>query len=158
MIDSGSCESICSLRTAKRLHLKIQPLTEENSKNLYTASGNKLELVGVCETNIDIEGLNIPHTIYVSTNITHTLLLGRTFLVDSSAELNFATKTATFCDVISVPLRAGYSSNETVLRTVESYCIPPFSEQNIVVRCPQKLNDGEVIIQPQKINSLKSSQ
>ena len=145
LIDTGSHFSILSKYLATRLHVNIQPMSERNHQALFSANGSQLRLVGMVETMLDISGLKIPHTFYVCDNLTEQAILGRSFLDDASAIIDFRNKTVTISDVLQVPLQHKIHRDQFV-RAKESVCIQPNAEVLLPVKCARKFNNQTVLL------------
>jgi hypothetical protein len=85
---------------ARRLRLKIMPLSDDSECVLQSANGSPLELVGKADISLNILGLIIPHTVTVCRRLTENCILGRQFLHEASAILNFKNGTVTFSDFL----------------------------------------------------------
>jgi hypothetical protein len=147
LIDTGSCLSLTSKFTAHRLHLHIQPLTDETNQNLFSANGSQLKLIGTADVMLDISELKIPHTFYICENLTESVILGRTFLADASAVIDFKNKTITVSDTVQLPL-LNKISRDNFVRAKEPVCIEPNSEVIFPVQCHAKFNNRTVLLTP----------
>ena len=105
LVDSGSHFSLISQRFFNKLRLTITPFSKDDEcSKLYGAGGSPLKLLGKCDLLLDIESLVLPITVFVCANLTQELLLGRKFLAESYAQLDFPNKRITFSDCVDVPL------------------------------------------------------
>ena len=95
LLDTGSHFSTISTHLAQRQRLNVKPGTYITRQNSFSASGSQLNLRGTAEIMLEISGLKIPHTFYVCDNLSEQIILGRTFLDDSSAVIDFRNKTIT---------------------------------------------------------------
>ena len=83
-----------SEKAAKRLHLTIQPV--ESSLNLFAAEGSAIGIIGSVDLDMVISGLHISHTAYVVNNLCNDqMLLGRSFMAETSMVMDFAQGIAT---------------------------------------------------------------
>jgi predicted aspartyl protease len=89
LLDSGSYYSILSVDLARRLRIKIEPITDETNHTLFSANGTALRLEGTANVILDIAQLRISHEVYVCSNLSEQFLLGRSFLSQAGANLNF---------------------------------------------------------------------
>jgi hypothetical protein len=147
LIDSGSFHSIIAKHLAHRLRIKVQPLTEETQQTLFSASGSQLRLIGTADVILNISELHIPHTLYVCENLSESLILGRSFLTDSSAVIDFRNQTITLSDVIQLPLHHKISKDEFV-RANDAFCIKAKTEIILPVKCAKKFNNQDVLLAP----------
>ena len=127
LIDTGSYFSLMNKQLAQRLHVKVQSMTQQTHQNLFSANGSQLKLLGTAEVTLDISVLKIPHTFYVCENLNEQAILGRAFLDDSSAVIDFRNKTITISDIIELPLQHKISRDNFV-RAINSFCIKPNDE------------------------------
>ena len=147
MIDTGSHFSLLSNFLAQRLHIKIQPMTPETHQSLFSASGSRLQLLGTAEVTLDISGLKIPHTFYICENLAETAIIGREFLDDSSAVIDFRNQTITVSDFLEIPLQHKIGKDNFV-RAKDSLCIKPQTEVIFPVICSKKFNNQEILLSP----------
>jgi hypothetical protein len=129
------------------MRLRIQPLTEETNHNLFSANGTQLKLLGTADVTLDISELKIPHTFYICENLTESVILGRTFLADASAVIDFKNRTITVSDTVQLPLLHKISRNNFV-RAKESMCIQPNTEVIFPVQCARKFNNQTILVTP----------
>jgi hypothetical protein len=132
---------------ARRLRLKIMPLSEDSECVLQSANGSPLELVGKADISLNILGLIIPHTVTICRRLTENCILGRQFLHEASAILNFKNGTVTFSDFLEIPLQ-GRVHNSAFVRACDAICIPPKTEAVFSVQVHPKFNGQEVLITP----------
>jgi predicted aspartyl protease len=145
-LDTGSYYSIISSKLAKKLNLKVEMFSNDEDKALYGANGSPMKLLGKAEITLDIQNLRIPQTIRVCDNLTENLILGRSFLEESSANINFNSKIVTFCDdAIQIPLQH-LIDNRSVVRIMKPTLVPARSEIVVPVTCNRIFNNREVIL------------
>jgi len=107
--------------------LKIEPLTDQTFQTLHAANRHRLALLGTADIILEIANMQIPHQIYICANLHEQLLLGRVFLSEAGAIINFRTRTISFNDTLNVELH--YSNDKsTFVRAKEQICVPPNSE------------------------------
>ena len=105
-----------------------------------------MNLLGKVEELVDIQNLKIPQTLRVCNNLTENLILGRAFLEESGANIDFNSKIVTFCnDVVQIPLQH-LIDNRTVARICNPTFVPPRSEIVVPVTCNRIFNNKEVIL------------
>ena len=122
-------------------------MTDVTHQNLFSASGSQLSLRGTAEIMLEISGLKIPHTFYVCDNLSEQIILGRTFLDDSFAVIDFRNKTITISDSIELPLQYNISRDNFV-RAIDSVCIEPNAEVIFPVKCANKFNNHDILLTP----------
>ena len=93
LVDSGSHYNLASSALIRKLRLQVIPFTKNDEcTKLFGASGAPLRLAGKCEFMLDIDSLKLPISVLVCSNLSEDLLIGRSFLNDSCAQLNFVEK------------------------------------------------------------------
>jgi hypothetical protein len=132
---------------ARRLRLKIMPLSDDSECVLQSANGSPLELVGKADISLNISGLIIPHTVTVCRRLTENCILGRQFLAEASAVLNFRDGTVTFSDFLEIPLQ-GRVHSSAFIRACDAICISPKTEAVFCVQVHPKFNGQDVLITP----------
>ena len=146
LLDTGSYYSIISLNLAKKLKLDVRSFTKDEDKALFGANGSPMRLSGKVEIMLDIQNLKIPQTLRVCDNLTENLILGRSFLEESGANINFISKIVTFCDeAIQIPLQH-LIDNRTIVRICKPTLVPPRSEIIIPVTCNKIFYNKEAIL------------
>jgi hypothetical protein len=130
---------------ARRLRIQPQPLTAETQQNLFSANGSMLKLLGTADLTLDISGLKIPHTVYICDNLNELMILGRSFLTDSSAVIDFRNQTLTISDVLQIPLQHKIDKDSFV-RAKESICVQPNTEIIFDVSCANQFNNQDVLL------------
>jgi gag-polyprotein putative aspartyl protease len=137
IIDTGSHFSLIAHSVANRLRLKVEPLNDQTYQTLFSANGHRLRLLGTADTVLEMSNSRIPHTIYVCENLHEQLLLGRSFLSDAGAIINFRTQTILFSETLNVGLHHSKTKSNFV-RAQEQICVPPKSEVIFNVSCHSK--------------------
>jgi len=128
--------------------LKIKPLESDDLSVLFAVNGGKLHVLGLADIEFYISGLCIPHTVYVVENIGETLILGSDFLRRNQVNVDYKFGLVTICDdLIRLPLQSN-NKRESVVRTVKSTTLLPYSESIISVSSSVNLPDCDVILEP----------
>jgi hypothetical protein len=147
LIDTGSCLSLTSKFMAQKMNLRMQSLTEQSNHNLFSANGTRLKVLGTADVTLDISELKIPHTLYICENLTESVILGRTFLADASAIIDFRSRTITISDTLQLPLQHKIH-RENFVRAIDSVCIQPNAEVMFPVKCSAKFNNSDILLTP----------
>jgi hypothetical protein len=129
------------------LRLQIESLNSQTFQTLFSANGQRLRLLGTADVVLEIANLRIPHKIYICENLHEQLLLGRSFLSDAGAIINFRNQTISFNDTLHVELHHSKSKSSFV-RAKEQICVPPNSEIVFNVLCHTKFDQQDVILTP----------
>ena len=96
---------------------------------------------------IDIAGLQFPHRILISEDVGNHFILGRDFLIESKANLDFNKRVITFSDMVETSIQ-NVVNRDTLVKTIKPIFIPALSEAICVLSCHDKFNNSEVIVQP----------
>lgn len=149
LIDSGCHHNLISFQTAKKLKIKLKPENLQNGPFLFAANGSSMNIIASADVIIAIATLKLPTTVLVVKNLNESIILGRAFLHETSAVLNFGDQTITFSDVIQVPFHLR-NSDVNFIRVKESFCIPSETEILFHAECSPKFNQSDVLISPIK--------
>ena len=96
LLDTGSFYSLISEKAVKRLRLTVLPSTPDENFELFAAEGSNLRVIGSVELCMNISGLRIVHTVFVSDKLhSEQLILGRAFMTQNNVILNYVDGTAT---------------------------------------------------------------
>jgi len=148
LIDTGSGNTILSKQFADEAKLVLKPVESEDFSTLFAANGSKLHVVGMADIQFYISGLCIPHSVHVVENISETLIFGSDFLRRNQVIVDFKLGIVSICDdLVRLPLQA-VNKCESVVRTVKSTSLLPFSESIIVVSSPKYFSDCDVVLEP----------
>ena len=148
LVDSGAIVSLINLSLARRLKLKIKPITDTNRLPLFSANGSRMSVVGITDICFYVEGLLITQTVRVCSNLGHSVILGVDFCKSNSVILNYKLGILSLNnDLVRVPLhpKNDYLNCITALRKV---CIPAYAEMLMPVRNPTRYNDQIALIEP----------
>ena len=137
-LDTGSFKSILSSKLAEKLNIAYQ-VPNPNVPNLQGVSGTSLEIAGVANVSVKIDGKNFKIEFFVIKNIVeNTLLLGLEFLKSGGLVLNFAENTLSNKkennDAIDPKLKSKIFVNG-------NYNVTPFSSEIVFA----KINTDDVI-------------
>ena len=148
LIDTGSGNTIVSKKFADQAKLKIKPLESDDLSVLFAANGGKLHVLGLADIQFYISGLCITHTVYVVDNVNETLIFGSEFLRRNQVIVDFKLGVVSICDdLIRLPLQSK-NKRESVVRTLKSTTLLPYSESIISVSSSTNLPDCDVILEP----------
>ena len=155
LLDSGTHYSLISEKAAKRLHLAIQPV--ESSLNLFAAEGSAIGIIGSVDLDMVISGLHISHTAYVVNNLCNDqMLLGRSFMAETSMVMDFAQGIATIHSNL-VPIKLINKNRKDFLaKTTKSLFMPAYTEALVPVRCSKRFRNCDVILEPNIYNQYRT--
>jgi len=132
---------------ARKLNLLIKPIPSGNASNLFAAEGSLLTIDGVVDIVFNVNGLLIPHTVYVVNNIAETLILGSDFLSENQLVIDYANKVVSLCsDLVRAPLSV-LSERQNTSRLSKTVCIPPGSEQIANIICSPRFSNCDVLVE-----------
>ena len=143
LCDTGAFCNCISLSFLRKLKVKaeVKPLHVQHS--FKAANDATLDVVGVVDLDVCVDGLLMPVTFYVIENLSQNCIVGTPFLEETKATINFKTKTLTlYEDVLTIPLIAR-SETDTTVKTVKKTRIPPFSE--VILPAKMQCQDRHVI-------------
>jgi len=120
VVDSGSCSSVISDKSAYNPGLKIE--SSMSTSPLIAASGLQLNIVGKTSITLYINGLMIVHSFAVVKDLFSSLLVGDDFLRKNSALINYPNNAVTFYDgLIALPLQ-GFNNTSNCMHLPYSLC------------------------------------
>ena len=88
LVDSGAEKSCISEEFLKRLRMKPEPLSPDESTCLYSANKSEIRKRGTVELNEPIQGLVMPFRFYVLQGLSYNCILGIDFLRDAQATID----------------------------------------------------------------------
>ena len=149
LLDSGSHFNLMAKNTALRLKVPIRTMNNADYPSLFTANGSFLRVIAIADIEVCISTFKLPTTVYITQSLNETLILGRMFLQESSAIIDFGKQSLTLSDVIDIPLQFK-RSNINYIRVIESVSIDPEDEVILQVNSPRVYNGQDVLITPIK--------
>ena len=145
LLDTGSHHSLLCEDTARKLKVPIDPLTEKQS--LFSANGSPLQVIGQSTIALCISSLKVYIDVLIVKQLSEMLILGRSFLQQGSAVLNFANNTVTFNQLIEIPLYQ-VDKNASLARLTQGHCVPGNSEIICNVSCHSRFNNNDILLTP----------
>jgi len=136
-----------SVKFAQRLNLKINPVSDCQSRYLSAADGYSLDSVGTVDLTLTIKGLKYCQTFKVVRNLAYNLILGLDFMNHTQAYLNFGNNTLSICDNLVVTDLFTNQKPTNVVRATSNCIIPPMSEAIIPVHTTASEN-GQYLLEP----------
>lgn len=114
---------------------------------MFAAEGSPIHVNGVVDISFNINGLIIPHTVYVVDNIAEQLILGSDFLSSNQVIVDFSRKIISICsDLVRTPL-ISKTDNLCVSRLTKTLCIPAGSEIIAHITCAPRFADRDVLLE-----------
>ena len=156
LIDSGASVSVIDSKLLSKLHVKIQSLTNSQPRALFSADGNRLNVLGTCILPVKINGVVTDLRFLVLENLPSKLILGVDALDKCKAKLNFETRTLSlFDDLISVSLRNSYDSTVGVARVAKKCRLNPHSECLVPIYLDDDISlDTDIILEELDVPSV----
>ena len=153
LLDTGSVATIVSENFVRQHGLTSVIPREGTDITLVSASGKPLEIIGLTDFTVNINGLIIPIYAKVARYTTHDLILGTDFLRENGViidyNLNLVTPNE---DLVRIPLQTEFKERN-IVTNVEAVCLPAEAEALINVRCPRYFEGKMVVLEP--VPSLK---
>ena len=145
MIDTGSFYSLVTRSTVERIGVDISPIEVDDVAEFRTASGSSLAVTGTADLNIQISGLVIPHKVYVVEQLTAPMILGTTFLQQTSGVIDYSTGLLTLYDGMIQTRLIRKHDRPYVARLTNIVTIQPMSEALVRVKIPLSLRQYNVV-------------
>ena len=115
---------------------------------LVSASGKPLEIIGLTDFTVNINGLIIPIYARVARYITHDLILGTDFLRENGVVIDYNLGLVSLNeDLVRMPLQTEFKERN-IVTNVEAVCLPAETEALINVRCPRYFEGKTVLLEP----------
>jgi len=128
LCDSGAFCNCISLQFYNRIKNKNSITPNSAGPGLKAANNQTLDVLGTVELNVKIAGLVIPVEFHVIRNLMQNCILGGTFFVETSAVINYGSKTLSlYQDTVSVALLNDVDLDK-ILHTTTKLRIPALSE------------------------------
>jgi hypothetical protein len=64
-LDTGSGKTLIQTSVTRQLNLPVQPLSNGHFSMMFAAEGSPIHVNGFVDISFNINGLIIPHTVYV---------------------------------------------------------------------------------------------
>jgi hypothetical protein len=128
LIDSGATRSCISAKFLQKLHLTPTPLSPDEPQVLFTANKSALRNLGTVELNVCIQGLVIPFTFCVFSDLAYSVVLGLDFLTTAQADINCYDKVISFYQGLVTTNLITNGADETVFLLSQAVEIPPNSK------------------------------
>ena len=93
LLDGGSATTLMRASFARSVKLKWS--TVNTGKKWVGAEGGKLNVVGMCQTEVTIGCTTMKMNVYVVENIIHNLVIGTHFMLENKCIVNYMNKTLT---------------------------------------------------------------
>jgi len=154
LCDTGAFCNCISLSFLRKLKVKAEVKPQHVQQKFQAANDATLNVVGVVDLDVRVDGLLVPVTFYVIENLSQNCIVGTPFLEETKAIINFKTKTLTlYEDVLTIPLITS-SETDTTIKTVKKTRIPPFSEVILPAKmqCQDRIVTGITEALPPAIN------
>ena len=134
-------------RTARRLHLKVTPLQQNEQTHLFSANGSNILLSGKAEVTLFLKGVIATQTVLISPNLQHNFLLGTDFLSSTQANICYQNGILSlFDDLVRFPLHSRFDSINCV-KLARTVCIPAMTEALLPVTSPPIYNNQSVLLE-----------
>jgi hypothetical protein len=133
LVDSGAEKSCISEEFLKRLRMKPEPLSPDESTCLYSANKSEIRKRGTVELNVAIQGLVIPFRFYVLQGLSYNCILGIDFLTDAQATIDCNQRLLSLYQGLAVAPLIHNMDKESILCMADTVTIPPRTEALVPV-------------------------
>jgi len=111
------------------------------------ASGKPLEILGLINFTVNINGLIVPIYARVARYVTHDLILGTDFLRENGVIIDYNLGLVSLNeDLVRVPLQTEFKQRNLVTN-VEAVCLTADAEALINVKCPRYFEGKTVLLE-----------
>jgi len=105
---------------------------------LISADSAHLSVLGFVDVNLNVQGLQIPHCLYVLSNLSQNVLLGNDWLSATNCVIDFGRRVLTVYDgLITIPLVALHNAN-LLARLASNVHIPAHTQTAACVLIPRR--------------------
>jgi len=148
LLDTGSVATIVSENFVRYHGLTTITSSGSFDITLVSASGKPLEIIGLTDFTVNINGLIIPIYARVAHYITHDLILGTDFLRENGVVIDYNLGLVSLNDdLVRIPLQTEFKQRN-IVTNVEAVCLPAEAEALINVRCPRYFEGKTVLLEP----------
>ena len=117
------------------------------ARNLFSATGSSLDVVGTLELPITIKGLQFPQNAMVVSNLNQNLILGENFMRNYQVILNYQDNSVSIEDgLVCVPMYNN-ARKTSYVRLVKPFCVMPYSIATLPVSLSRKFVHKDCIIE-----------
>jgi hypothetical protein len=148
LIDSGATRSCISAKFSQKLHLTPTPLSQDEPQVLFTANKSALRNLGTVELNGCIQGLVIPFTFCVFSDLAYSVVLGLDFLATAQADINCYDKVISFYRGLVTTNLITNGTDETVFLLSQTVEIPPNSEALLPIHSRKFCANRNYLLEP----------
>jgi len=160
-----------SLSWCESHNIQIKPLEFGQQNTLWAANSSALHVHGTILLELRIKGLIFPHEFLVISQLSDNVICGTDFMERYRVTLDYARGCVQLDDLINVPL-ASKESRQRIVRTTNSFFVPPYSEalipvtvhkrfiaHNILLEAPpthqyEKFATARTIVKPTSVNTI----
>ena len=135
--------------------MHVKPLNTNDQACVFSASNNRINVLGKVDISVNFKGLIVPYTFLVLENLMHRVIFGIDILKLLHARIDLRHNLMSLCDDL-VTLAITKNNDQTVqmLYSINSICIPPLTEVLLPVSYNSQVQYDTAIIEsvPQVIS------
>lgn len=144
LLDTGASISVMSSNFLNKTSYQSAKLIKPQHQKIKGVTGNYLEVLGMLDINLEIDGVSFQHQVHIIQDLHHSFILGLDFLTANHAHIDYDSNTLTInnehvCQIIT---------NSGLARTIKSIVIPKRSEITIPVLISRCNNGDQVLLEP----------
>ena len=146
LVDSGADISILNGRLYDKISKGVTKRANLFRKKIFTANAAPLNIETAVETEVKINGLQIPFTVSVIRNLNYDVILGLDFLNQTKAIIDVSRNCLTLYDgLLTVPMTVCGDQPSAV--TIAAVTVPALAEAVFPVRSDRRLSHGDYMIE-----------
>jgi len=96
LLDTGAARTCIEWDTVQRMNINWDSIDWDTKIELYTVSGEKMNVVGTILLVVEVQILSIPYEFVIVDGLSDEVILGRDFLRCTSADMRNGAGTVTF--------------------------------------------------------------
>lgn len=159
MLDSGASISAISQSLLNRLPRSCYTMSHTNTPTVFTASGQPLAISKMVQLNVNVKGLILPCTFYVSPMLsagTH-MIFGLDSLEKFQCTLDYFNGTVSFYDdMITISLRVNRQDNEMCAKIARNFTLQPNAESILAISVPRQVKGNAYVLEPSNYSHTNS--
>lgn len=129
LLDTGASITVMSSNFLNKTTYHSAKLIKPQHQKIKGVTDNYLKVLGMLDTNLEIDGVSFQHKVHVIQDLHHSFILGLDFLTANHAQIDYDSNTLTInnqhvCQIIT---------NSDLARTTKSIVIPKRSEMMVPV-------------------------
>jgi predicted aspartyl protease len=148
LIDTGSSISLLSGPFFRRLRQAKKRFDEQKKgRKLRCANNLPMDIIAEVDTSIKLGGVGWPASFVVVEKLVYDVIIGMDILHGTKAVIDTNEGTLTLFDGLTAISMTPAADEQLIVKTTNSFDIPPYSEAVITVSCLQKPVNSDYVIE-----------